>query len=134
MTSVWVAVRMQETSLIYETEVDTGSEDTFREMLRIKRAVQSQYNTDVCRDRCSQYGIMLTHNRSAICQHRLRKLVRKATPSQQQMLTAMRRVVLMMLIQCQRWRGKVPQIKRPRVAALDGQDLLPLVSSTSKIT
>ena len=28
-------------------EVETGSEDTFREMLRIKRSVQAQYNTEV---------------------------------------------------------------------------------------
>ncbi|KAG9082328.1 pre-mRNA-splicing factor syf1, partial [Ceratobasidium sp. UAMH 11750] len=28
-------------------EIETGSEDTFREMLRIKRAVQAQYNTEV---------------------------------------------------------------------------------------
>ncbi|CEH16191.1 spliceosome complex protein [Ceraceosorus bombacis] len=28
-------------------EIETGSEDTFREMLRIKRAVQAQFNTDV---------------------------------------------------------------------------------------
>ncbi len=28
-------------------EIDTGSEDTFREMLRIKRSVQAQFNTDV---------------------------------------------------------------------------------------
>lgn len=28
-------------------EIDTGSEDTFREMLRIKRSVQAQYNTDL---------------------------------------------------------------------------------------
>lgn len=28
------------------TTVDTGSEDTFREMLRIKRAVQASYNTE----------------------------------------------------------------------------------------
>ncbi|SNX85149.1 related to SYF1 - member of the NineTeen Complex involved in splicing [Melanopsichium pennsylvanicum] len=28
-------------------EIETGSEDTFREMLRIKRSVQAQYNTDV---------------------------------------------------------------------------------------
>lgn len=27
-------------------EIDTGSEDTFREMLRIKRSVQAQFNTD----------------------------------------------------------------------------------------
>lgn len=27
-------------------EVDTGSEDTFREMLRIKRSVQAQFNTE----------------------------------------------------------------------------------------
>ncbi|KAF8753312.1 HAT (Half-A-TPR) repeats protein [Rhizoctonia solani] len=28
-------------------EIETGSEDTFREMLRIKRSVQAQYNTEV---------------------------------------------------------------------------------------
>ena len=28
-------------------EIETGSEDTFREMLRIKRSVQAQFNTDV---------------------------------------------------------------------------------------
>ncbi|KAN0061209.1 pre-mRNA-splicing factor syf1 [Thecaphora frezii] len=28
-------------------EVETGSEDTFREMLRIKRSVQAQFNTDI---------------------------------------------------------------------------------------
>lgn len=28
-------------------EIETGSEDTFREMLRIKRSVQAQYNTDL---------------------------------------------------------------------------------------
>ncbi|UZJ57202.1 hypothetical protein CBS101457_006522 [Exobasidium rhododendri] len=28
-------------------EIDHGSEDTFREMLRIKRSIQAQYNTDV---------------------------------------------------------------------------------------
>jgi len=27
-------------------EIETGSEDTFREMLRIKRSVQAQYNTE----------------------------------------------------------------------------------------
>ena len=27
-------------------EIDTGSEDTFREMLRIKRSVQAQFNTE----------------------------------------------------------------------------------------
>ncbi|KAG9081260.1 pre-mRNA-splicing factor syf1, partial [Ceratobasidium sp. 370] len=27
--------------------IETGSEDTFREMLRIKRSVQAQYNTEV---------------------------------------------------------------------------------------
>ncbi|PWN48002.1 hypothetical protein IE53DRAFT_307129, partial [Violaceomyces palustris] len=28
-------------------EIETGSEDTFREMLRIKRSVQAQFNTDI---------------------------------------------------------------------------------------
>ena len=28
-------------------EIETGSEDTFREMLRIKRSVQAQFNTEV---------------------------------------------------------------------------------------
>lgn len=32
--------------LIFITLVDTGSEDTFREMLRIKRAVQASFNTE----------------------------------------------------------------------------------------
>ena len=27
-------------------EIETGSEDTFREMLRIKRSVQAQFNTE----------------------------------------------------------------------------------------
>jgi hypothetical protein len=31
-----------------EFEVRHGNEDTFREMLRIKRSVQAQYNTQVC--------------------------------------------------------------------------------------
>ena len=30
----------------YSFEIDTGSEDTFREMLRIKRSVQAQFNTE----------------------------------------------------------------------------------------
>ena len=30
----------------YNFEIDTGSEDTFREMLRIKRGVQAQFNTE----------------------------------------------------------------------------------------
>lgn len=30
----------------YNFEIDTGSEDTFREMLRIKRSVQAQFNTE----------------------------------------------------------------------------------------
>ncbi|KDQ60630.1 hypothetical protein JAAARDRAFT_151180 [Jaapia argillacea MUCL 33604] len=30
----------------YQFEIDTGSEDTFREMLRIKRSVQAQFNTE----------------------------------------------------------------------------------------
>jgi len=31
----------------YDFELETGSEDTFREMLRIKRSVQAQFNTEV---------------------------------------------------------------------------------------
>ena len=31
-----------------EFEVHHGNEDTFREMLRIKRSVQAQFNTQVC--------------------------------------------------------------------------------------
>lgn len=35
--------------LISSLKVDTGSEDTFREMLRIKRSVQAAFNTEyVC--------------------------------------------------------------------------------------
>ena len=30
----------------YDFEIETGSEDTFREMLRIKRSVQAQFNTE----------------------------------------------------------------------------------------
>ena len=30
----------------YNFEIETGSEDTFREMLRIKRSVQAQFNTE----------------------------------------------------------------------------------------
>lgn len=30
----------------HDFEIDTGSEDTFREMLRIKRSVQAQFNTE----------------------------------------------------------------------------------------
>lgn len=30
----------------YDFELETGSEDTFREMLRIKRSVQAQFNTE----------------------------------------------------------------------------------------
>ena len=33
-----------------EFEVRHGNEDTFREMLRIKRSVQAQYNTQVKRE------------------------------------------------------------------------------------
>ena len=32
----------------HDFEVKHGNEDTFREMLRIKRSVQAQYNTQVC--------------------------------------------------------------------------------------
>ena len=38
-----------------EFEVRHGNEDTFREMLRIKRSVQAQYNTQVCANPLHSY-------------------------------------------------------------------------------
>lgn len=37
-----------------EFEVSHGNEDTFREMLRIKRSVQAQYNTQVSECECDE--------------------------------------------------------------------------------
>ena len=40
-----------------EFEVRHGNEDTFREMLRIKRSVQAQYNTQVLVNLCALCGM-----------------------------------------------------------------------------
>jgi len=43
----------------HDFEVRHGNEDTFREMLRIKRSVQAQFNTQVSKMKFSSFGLMV---------------------------------------------------------------------------
>jgi len=42
----------------HDFEVRHGNEDTFREMLRIKRSVQAQFNTQVSSMNLSSFGVL----------------------------------------------------------------------------
>lgn len=42
----------------HDFEVRHGNEDTFREMLRIKRSVQAQFNTQVSKMKFSSFGLL----------------------------------------------------------------------------
>ena len=54
----------------YDFEIETGSEDTFREMLRIKRSVQAQFNTEAsylaAQALASKKGTVVTEEEEAV--------------------------------------------------------------------